>query len=140
MAARFIAVVPRLALVGFVWLLATGTMTYAAGRKLTTPEMKPAVVVAPTPTLVVPDVRGQAFVFAKGILEDDGFAWHVTGRVHGYATNLVATQNPAPGTRVVNTGAPTIVVTLSKGRYVETGKAEDDAPYVGTATQLATAV
>src|SRR5205085_2637281 len=79
-------------------------------------------------------------VFAKGILEDDGFAWHVTGRVHGYATNLVATQNPAPGTRVVNTGAPTIAATLSKGRYAETGKADDDAPYVGTATQLATAV
>src|SRR4051794_11015130 len=137
MAARFIAVVPRLALVGFVWLLATGTMTYAAGRKLTTPEMKPAVVVAPTPTLVVPDIRGQAFVFAKGILEDDGFGWHVTGGAQGYATNVVVSQRPAPGTRVRDTGAPTLALTLRRGTYSEDGTPQNSSPYAGTAIVLA---
>jgi hypothetical protein len=140
MAVRLGTLVPRIAVVAVVWVLASGTLTYAAERHLYAHVAAKTSAVATSAPLVVPDVRGQAFVFAKGILEDDGFAWHVTGRVHGYATNLVATQNPAPGTRVVNTGAPTIAVTLSKGRYAETGKAEDDAPYVGTATQLATAV
>ncbi len=47
--------------------------------------------------LIVPDVRGQAFVFAKGMIQDAGFAWHVTGSVGGYAVNTVATQRPCRG-------------------------------------------
>ena len=56
--------------------------------------------------LLVPDVRRQPYVFAKGILEDAGFAWKVNGAVGGYAGNLVAEQRPAPGTLVVDTGRP----------------------------------
>jgi hypothetical protein len=87
---------------GLIWLLATGTLTYAAGRQLAATNAPKAQTpaVTPRPTLVVPDVRGQAFVFAKGILEDSGFGWRVTGGVQGYATNVVATQQPAAGSRV----------------------------------------
>jgi hypothetical protein len=78
-------------------------------------------------------VTGQAFVFAKGSLEDAGFAWHVTGSVHGYSANTVATQSPEAGTKLIDTGAPTITVTLSRGKYPESGEPEDVSPYVGTA-------
>lgn len=137
MAVRLGTLVPRIAVVAVVWVMASGTLTFAAERHLYAHVQAKAPVVAAKPTLVVPDVRGQAFVFAKGILEDDGFAWHVTGRVHGYPTNMVASQRPAAGTRLVDTGAPTIVVTLARGRYAETGTPEDNAPYVGTATRVA---
>jgi len=121
---------------GLIWLLATGTFTYAAGRQLTTPPKAPTPVVMPRPTLVVPDLRGQAFVFAKGILEDAGFGWRVTGGVQGYATNVVATQEPAPGTRVQDTGAPTLKLTLRRGTYGQDGQPEDTGPYAGTSLTL----
>ena len=38
---------------------------------------------------LVPDVRDQAYVFAKTSLEEAGFAWRVTGGVQGYAANKV---------------------------------------------------
>jgi hypothetical protein len=136
MAARFAAIVPRMAVIGLVWLLATATLTYAAGSKLTTPAKVSAAVATPRPTLVVPDVRGQAFVFAKGILEDGGFGWRVTGSVQGYATNVVATQQPAPGTRVEDTGAPTLKLTMRPGMYPQDGMPENSSPYAGTSIVL----
>jgi hypothetical protein len=137
MAARFAAIVPRMAVIGLVWLLATATLTYAAGEKLTTPAKVPTTPAAtPRPTLIVPDIRGQAFVFAKGILEDGGFGWRVTGSVHGYATNVVSTQQPAPGTRVVDTGAPTLKLTLRRGTYPQDGTAQNTSPYAGTSILL----
>jgi PASTA domain len=122
---------------GLIWLLATGTLTYAAGRQLATkaPQAQTAAV-TPRPTLVVPDIRGQAFVFAKGILEDSGFGWRVTGGVQGYATNVVATQQPAPGTRVQDTGAPMLKLTLRHGTYGQDGHPENTAPYAGTSVVL----
>src|SRR5256885_13594207 len=136
MAARFAALVPRMAVIGLVWLFATGTLTYAAGSKLTTPAKVPVAVATPRPTLIVPDIRGQAFVFAKGILEDGGFGWRVTGSVHGYATNVVSTQQPAPGTRVVDTGAPMLKLTLHRGMYPQDGTPENTSPYAGTSILL----
>src|SRR5436309_1818582 len=137
MAARFAAIVPRMAVIGLVWLLATATLTYAAGSKLTTtPAKVPTAVATPRPTLVVPDIRGQAFVFAKGILEDGGFGWRVTGSVQGYATNVVATQQPAPGTRVEDTGAPTLTLTMERGTYPQNGTPENTSPYAGTSIVL----
>ena len=137
MAARFAAIVPRMAVIGLVWLLATATLTYAAGEKLTTPANVPTTPVAtPRPTLIVPDIRDQAFVFAKGILEDGGFGWRVSGSVHGYATNVVSTQQPAPGTWVVDTGAPTLKLTLRRGTYPQDGTAQNTSPYAGTSILL----
>jgi hypothetical protein len=125
-----------MALIGLVWLFATGTLTYAAGSKLTTPAKVPVAVATPRPTLVVPDIRGQAFVFAKGILEDGGFGWRVMGSVQGYATNVVATQQPAAGTRVEDTGAPTLRLTMGRGMYPQDGLPENSSPYAGTSIVL----
>src|SRR3954452_11233164 len=60
MAVRFAAVVPRMAVIGIVWLFATATLTYAAGEKLTTPVTSPATVATPRPILVAPHHRRDA--------------------------------------------------------------------------------
>jgi beta-lactam-binding protein with PASTA domain len=134
MALRIAHRLPRLAVVGVVLLLASATLAVGAAKRLTAvPKGTPAPVSAPT--LVVPDVAGQAFVFAKGTLEDTGFAWRVTGGVHGYAGNKVTTQSPVAGTKVRDTGAPTITVTLERTAYAEKGEPEDVSPYLGTALE-----
>jgi hypothetical protein len=134
MALRIAHRLPRLAVVGVVLLLASATLAVGAAKRLTAvPKGAPAPVSAPT--LIAPDVAGQAFVFAKGTLEDTGFAWRVTGGVHGYAGNKVATQSPVAGTKVRDTGAPTITVTLERTAYAEKGEPEDVSPYLGTALE-----
>jgi PASTA domain len=134
MALRIAQRLPRLVIVGAVLLLASATLAVGAAQRLTAvPKGAPAPVTAPT--LVVPDVSGQAFVFAKGTLEDTGFAWRVVGGVHGYAANKVATQTPAAGTKVRDTGAPTITLTLTRTSYAEKGEPEDLSPYLGTALE-----
>jgi hypothetical protein len=134
---RLRAHLPRVALFVLVGLAATATLTYAAGRRISSTPTA-STTAAPTPPLVVPDVRNQAFVFAKGALEDAGFAWRVTGSVHGYAANTVTAQSPAPGTRVLDTGAPRITLTLKRnGSYAQTGNAEDVSPYPGTVLEPA---
>ena len=134
MALRIATRLPRLVVVGAVVLLASATLAVGAAKRLTAvPATAPTPV--PVPALVVPDVTGQAFVFAKGTLEDTGFAWRVVGNVHGYAANKVATQTPAAGTRVRDTGAPTIAVTLARTNYAEQGEPEDVSPYLGTAVR-----
>jgi beta-lactam-binding protein with PASTA domain len=131
MALRIATRLPRLAVVGLVLLLASATLAVGAAKRLTAvPNGAPAPVAVPP--LLVPDVTGQAFVFAKGTLEDTGFAWRVVGGVHGFAANTVGTQTPAPGTRVKDTGAPTITVTLRRTAYPEKGEPEDVSPYIGT--------
>ena len=134
MALRIATRLPRLVIVGVVLLLASATLAVGAAKRMTAvPKGAPAPVAAAT--LVVPDLSGQAFVFAKGTLEDTGFAWQVIGSVHGYAANSVARQSPPAGTRVRDTGAPTISVTLKRTAYAEKGSPEDVSPYVGTAVQ-----
>jgi hypothetical protein len=137
MAERLRAHLPLLALVVLLGLAGTATLTYAAGRQLGSAPGT-ATVAAPTPPIVVPDVEGQAFVFAKGALEDAGFAWQVVGSVHGYAANTVVSQSPLAGTRVIDTGAPLITLTLKRnGSYGQTGEAQDSAPYAATALRPA---
>jgi hypothetical protein len=126
---------PRLAIAGFLVVLATATITFAAETRQAPAPNTPVAQAAPT-TLLVPDVRRQAYVFVKSTLEESGFAWRVTGSVAGYSANLVAGQSPAPGTIVVDTGAPTIVLSLSKGRYSEDGAPENASPYPGTEIRL----
>jgi hypothetical protein len=110
-------------------LLSTAGLTFAAATEGT----ERARSSGPTATLVVPDVRRQAYVFAKTILEDAGFAWKVSGAVDGFAVNLVVSQRPPPGARVLDTGAPTILLQLNRnGRYDETGVPENFSPYAGT--------
>ncbi len=113
-------------------LIAGGTLTLAADHAST---QRPSLVAAPraAQTLTVPQVSGQAYVFAKGILQDAGFAWHVEGPVQGYAVNTVVDQVPAAGTVVVDTGAPTITLTLERNKaYAQLGTPSNGAPYNGT--------
>jgi hypothetical protein len=131
MALRIATRLPRLVVVGAVLLLASATLAVGAAKRLTAvPHGSPAPVA--TATMIVPDVTGQAFVFAKGTLEDLGFAWRVVGSVHGYAANKVLEQSPAAGTRLKGLGAPTITVTLERSAYPEKGQPEDVSPYQGT--------
>ncbi|MGH2995943.1 MAG: hypothetical protein ACRDM9_06485, partial [Gaiellaceae bacterium] len=138
MAARLTMLLPRLAALVLIWLLALASFTFAAGGKQQqTPSAAAKPKKAPPKVLVVPEVRGQAYVFAKGILQDAGFAWRVEGAVKGYSANTVAVQNPAPGVRVVDNGAPTVVVRLQRnGDYQERGLPENSSPYRGTAVVL----
>jgi hypothetical protein len=137
---RFGSFVPRLIALTVIWLLATAALTFAAAQRIgtvpATTTSTQASAPVQLPTLVVPDVRGQAFVFAKGTLGDAGFSFRVSGPVHGYASNSVVAQVPAPGTRVVDTGAPTIVLRLSRAG-VEAGIPENTSAVAGTAVRLA---
>src|SRR5919199_2247176 len=135
-AARLAALLPRLVVAVLVLLLGTATFTYAAERRIASAPPPAAKPVAP-PVLVVPNVEGQAYVFAKGILEEAGFAWRVDGSVHGYAANTVVEQRPLPGTRLVDTGAPLVVVRLASNGKVDRGRPDDRSPYAGTEIRLA---
>ena len=133
--------VPRIALIVVCLGLGTATLTFAANstQPPATPEVAPAVV--EPQELVVPDVRRQAYVFAKGTLEQGGFAWRVQGSVAGYAANTVVSQTPAPGARVVANGAPTVVLTLARNSaYPQEGTPDNTAPYAGTPARLVGAV
>jgi hypothetical protein len=137
MAFRLAALLPRAVIVALLWVLATAALTFAADTTIVGPSHTTTPAAATQPTeLIVPSVTGQAYVFAKGILEDAGFAWHVTGSVRGYSSNRVLTQSPAAGTRVVDTGAPTVVVRLVRGPYAQLGKPTDESPYRGTVLRL----
>ena len=125
---RRILTLPRLTAVAAAGLLVSATISLAAD--------KPAVTKKPTAhaskarqVMQVPDVRGQLFVFASGMLEDGGFGWHVRGSVHGYPANVVVSQSPKPGTRVLNTGAPAITLRLAHGKSVEIGQPQDRSSY-----------
>ena len=138
MAVRLAALLPRAVVVALVWVLATAAFTFAADTTIIGPSSATSTSTpAKAPELVVPSVTGQAYVFAKGILEDGGFAWHVTGGVRGYASNRVMAQSPAAGTRVVDTGAPMIVLRLVRGAYAEKGRPVGTSSYPGTKIKLA---
>jgi hypothetical protein len=49
----------------------------------------------------------------------------------------VLTQSPAAGTRVIDTGAPTIVLRLVRGPYAQLGRPDDASSYPGTPIRLA---
>ena len=138
MTAGFIARVPRLAVLVAVVLLASAGLTLAATSTLSTAPTTPTADTSELPPLVVPDVRHQAYVFAKGTLEQNGFAWRVQGAVRGYSANLVAAQTPAPGSKLIATGgAPTIVLRLERNAgYAQEGTPEDTSPYAGVPARL----
>jgi PASTA domain len=135
---RLASLLPRAVIVATVWILGTAAFTFAADSTIVGPSPSAESSQPAQPQeLVVPSVVGQAYVFSKGILEDAGFAWHVKGSVRGYSSNRVLTQSPAPGTRVVDTGAPTVTLRLVRGPYEQLGTPQDSAPYAGSAIRLA---
>jgi len=123
---RRILTLPRLTAVAAGVLLVSATISLAADKPV---ARKPAARVGQRQVLVVPNVRGQVFVFASGALEDHGFGWKVRGSVHGFPANVVSSQRPKPGTRVIDTGAPTITLWLSPGNAPELGEPQDRSPY-----------
>jgi hypothetical protein len=129
---------PRVAVIATAFALVFGTLAFAASSTLSTPVAPAAAPAAAAPEpLVVPDVRKQAYVFAKGTLEQDGFAWRVTGSVPGFAANVVVAQSPAPGSRVIPDGAPIVVLQLSRnGAYKQEGLPENASPYAGKPARL----
>ena len=132
MSLRLGSLLPRVFVLVIVALLATATITFAAETRNTPAANPPAEAVAPK-VLLVPDVRGQAYVFAKSTLEEGGFAWRVTGGAKGYAANTVSGQSPAPGSRVYDTGAPTVSLVLSVNpKYPQSGEPESGSPFAGT--------
>jgi len=138
MTAGLLGRLPRAALIASAIGLVSATIAFAASATLSsaTPPAATPAAVAPEP-LVVPDVRRQAYVFAKGSLEQEGFAWRVEGAVPGYAANVVVSQTPAPGARVVPDGAPVVVLRLSRNSaYKQEGTPENVAPYPGKPARL----
>lgn len=133
MAARLTALLPRLLALTVIWLLGAATFTLAADKPAPTPKAAAASQPTRPDVLVVPDVRGKAYVFAEGILQDAGFSWTVEGSVQGYSANLVGIQSPAPQARVIDNGSPTVVLRLVKNsKYGERGLPQNDAPIQGT--------
>ena len=115
MAAKLTPIVLRLALLALV--VVSCPRRRSPSRPPVAARPRPvAAAPAARPVVRVPDVTGKVFVFAKGMLEDAGFAWRVTGSVGGYAANVVASQYPSAGTRVVDNGMPTVRVTLTASR------------------------
>jgi hypothetical protein len=125
---RRILTLPRLTAVAAAGLLVSATISLAADKP--TAVKTPATrATAPQHVMIVPDVRGQMFVFASGALEDGGFGWKVRGSVEGYPANMVAAQSPKPGTHVLDTGAPTITLHLVRGTSPQLGEPQDRSPY-----------
>jgi hypothetical protein len=136
-AARLTSMLPRVVALTAILVLASATLSFAADNVISPPAAPVEATVAPPKLVTVPDVRGQAYVFAKGTLEEQGFAWRVAGSVHGYAANIVASQTPAAGSRVIDTGLPTILLGLERNaRYPEAGDPENASPYDGTAIKF----
>jgi PASTA domain-containing protein len=128
----------RVAAIATLAFLTAVPFTFAASHDARVAAPTPRHAVAPKPaTLVVPDVLGQPYVFAKGALEDAGLAWYVA-RGKGFAANTVVAQSPAPGTKLVDTGAPLVQLRLERNRtYTQRGKPDEKAPYHGTSVRLA---
>jgi hypothetical protein len=124
---RRVLTLPRVTALAAVALLVGATISLAADKPV---AKKPAARTHATrQTMVVPNVRNQVFVFASGMLEDAGFGWKVRGSVHGYPANLVVSQSPKPGTRVIDTGAPTITLRLAQGHGAQLGQPQDRSSY-----------
>jgi len=134
-----VAFVARVVATASVAIAATAAVAWGASQGLPQAQRTPAVARVSTPQpLRVPDVRREAFVFAKSALQEAGFAWQVRGRIHGFPANTVVSQSPAPGTRVVDTGSPVITLTLVRTRgYPQVGQPADRSPYAATKIQLA---
>ena len=123
---RRVLTLPRVTAVAAAVLLVSATISLAADKPA---AHKPALHTAPQRhVMTVPDVRGQLFVFASGIIEDGGFGWKVRGAVEGYPSNLVVGQSPKPGTHVIDTGDPTITLRLVR-HGAELGQPQNRSPY-----------
>jgi hypothetical protein len=125
---RRILTLPRVTAVAAAVLLVGATISLAADKPAA-PGKPAGHRAAKRRVMLVPDVRHQMFVFASGTLEDNGFGWKVRGSVGGYPANVVVSQRPAPGTHVLDTGAPTITLWLERGKSPELGTPQNRSSY-----------
>jgi hypothetical protein len=133
--AGVIAALAALTAVPFAFVAGPRAAVQQRERMQRQAPLQPAVL--QPATLVVPNVRGQAYVFAERELQDNGFAWRVADR-NGFAANTVVSQWPAPGTRVVDTGAPLVILTVKRNSsYPQRGRPDNRSPYRGTSIRLA---
>ena len=135
MALRLSTILPRVFVIAVVALLATATLTFASstrgGPAVNTPvaataKADPARPGRPRPGLRLRQEhpRGGRIRLARD------------RRVQGYAANLVASQSPAPGSRVYDTGAPLISLGLKLNtHYPQTGSPENVSSFAGTVIQ-----
>jgi len=115
-----------------VCALASMALTILLTRSDTSESRREAKV-AKAPNKMVPGVIGQLYVFAESALQEHGFGWKVVGPVDGWAGVTVASQDPLPGTTVVDTGAPQVTLHLAKPKgYVPQGTPENSSPFRGT--------
>ena len=127
----------RVAAIAVLAVLTAVPFAFASGNRVAAPKAAARPVVRQRVTLIVPDMLGQPYVFAKGALEDAGFSWYVSNG-KGFAANIVVAQTPAPGTRLVDTGAPLVKLRLARNRsYGQTGRPDNKSPYHGTALKVA---
>ena len=140
MATYTVAALPRVLALMPLAALATVAAALAVGPSSSESALRPvaAQLVPVEQAVVIPDVRGQAHVFAKVVLEESGFGWKVRGRVRGYSANVVVRQVPEPGTRVYDTGQPMIVLELARSGAAgaEHGNPENRSSYGGTRIRL----
>ena len=124
-----------LALAAICVLVVTG-LTIAASHK-SSARPAHANTTMKLPTKIVPNVVGSPYVFAEGTLQARGFGWRVEGKVAGWADAIVASQAPAAGTAVLDTGAPLVALELSKPSGPLQGSPENSSPYSPTRVVLA---
>jgi beta-lactam-binding protein with PASTA domain len=131
---RFVVYLTRLLAVVVVAAVTTAGVTWAASHGVpATGATPPAVKPRAAAPLMVPDVRNLAFVFAKETLEDAGFAWRVAGKVHGFPANTVVVETPSPGVKLVDHGAPVVVLRLKRAKgYPQVGEPQDVSPYAAS--------
>jgi hypothetical protein len=117
-----------LSLVGaaLIATMASATFTFAMTGNRSSQATDPLPMRADA--LVVPEVVGLPYVFAKGVLHDAGYSWRVEGNIKGYAGNIVASQEPAAGTRLTAKDAAAIVLRLERNpEYEERGVPENSS-------------
>ena len=116
-------------------LLATATITC----RIAVDGVSPAAKAPAAPTeqiLVVPDVRGQAYVFARAP-GGRRFAWLVQGTVGGYAANTAPTSPGARHPRRRHRRSHDVLRLQRKPRLRGGGTPENAAPFTGTPVRLA---
>ena len=116
--------------------LASVALTIVFAHSDSSKSKRKGKIIAP-PNKVVPGVLNQPYVFAESALQQQGFGWEVVGPVAGFASVIVSSQTPAPGTKVVDTGAPLVTLRLTKPKgYITQGTPENSSPYAGTKIML----
>src|SRR5919206_407045 len=103
---RLAAHLPRLLLLGAVFLFAGATLTYGAATRLSADTAAKPAGPAPTPTVTVPDVAGQAFGYAETGEPEDLSPYVGTAIVPANAPPVTAAPSVKPAVTTPVTTKP----------------------------------